>query len=153
MATCRWKELCYVRRAKAFFACASLQNCFHYPCILGRCFHCLCTPKRCFHSSCTPIQPHFPLPPLSLILIISFSAKVNLPSNYSALNISVLASSSGGKTPERTLLLTPLQMSGAVPGECRCTARVRLIRELGTQGKACVAWLRASRKYRKKEVF
>lgn len=100
---------------------------------------------------------HAPLPSLTLLSLpflsywlFFFSAKANLPIEYSALNISVLASSSSAKTPERTLLLTPLQMSGAVPGECRCTARVRLIRELGTQGKACVAWLRAGRKYRNK---
>lgn len=99
---------------------------------------------------------HAPMPSLTLLSLpflsywlFPFQQRQTCPS-HSALNISVLASSSWVKTPERTLLLTPLQMSGAVPGECRCTARVRLIRELDTQGRACVAWLRASRKYRNK---
>lgn len=40
---------------------------------------------------------------------------------------------------ERTVLFTPLQISGTFPGECSCAAWLTLMRELGTQGKLCVA--------------
>lgn len=42
-------------------------------------------------------------------------------------------------------------MSGALPGEYRHTAWVRLVRELGTQEELCVAWLRAIRRDRNKK--
>lgn len=88
------------------------ERCFHSPCIPERYFHYPCTSEMCFHSPSTPTQPHFAFPPLSLILVISFSAKANPPSEYSALEMSVLPSSSWVKTPERTLLLTPLRCLG-----------------------------------------
>lgn len=62
-----------------------------------------------------------------------------------------MLASSSSKNPERTLLFTRLQISGAVPGEYRSAAWLTLIRELGTQGEPCVAWLSANRRDRNKK--
>lgn len=67
---------------RCFIACASLQIFFIIHASLKGCFHCPYTPESCFHSPCTRAQPHFAFPPLSLILVISFSAKANLPITF-----------------------------------------------------------------------
>lgn len=135
MATCRWKKLCYVRKANAFYCLASLQNCFHYPCTPERCFHCptsLCFPSPFSHTGYFLFSKGKPAQQV-------FSIK------YFSVSFQLLS-----ENPRKNITFNSPPISGAVPGECRCTARVRLIRGLGTQGKACAAWLRASRKYRNK---
>lgn len=87
--TCRWKKLCYVRRAKVFYCLCIPANFFIIHASLKGCFHCPYTPESCFHSPCTRAQPHFAFPPLSLILVISFSAKANLPITFSIKYFSV----------------------------------------------------------------
>lgn len=74
---------------RCFIACASLQFFFIIHASLKGCFHCPYTPESCFHSPCTRAQPHFAFPPLSLILVISFSAKANLPITFSIKYFSV----------------------------------------------------------------
>lgn len=140
MATCRWKKLCYVRRANAFY--------------------CLCIPAKLFSLSMHPWKV-FSLPmhpcPTSLCFPSPFShtgyflfskgkpAQQVFSIKYFSVSFQLLS-----ENPRKNITFNSPPISGAVPGECRCTARVRLIRGLGTQGKACAAWLRASRKYRNK---
>lgn len=91
---------------------------------------------------------HVPLPNLALLssdsfFTDSFPLSKGKPaygicsSKYFSVSFQLLS-----KKTARTFLSTPLQTSGALPRECSRAAWLTLIRELGTQGKLCAAWLR-----------